>query len=196
LVSALESANLFNDEDTGNHIRRVSDFSGALARLAGRDEAYVKRIRLYASLHDVGKVGISDAILKKPGPYNEEERRTMEQHVLIGSRMLSSESIDPMARNIALYHHEWWNGKGYCQGLAGDDIPLEARIVALADVYDALGTKRVYKDAFPEEKIDAIIREEAGIHFDPNLVDLFLENKQDFILLKEEPTAVSVDTEG
>lgn len=185
LVTVLEDANLANDGDTGNHIRRVSEYSALLADVYGMDLEYVKRIRVYASLHDVGKVGISDAILKKPGRYNEEEFQGMKQHVLIGYRMLDNVEIDPMARNIARYHHEKWNGSGYVAGLNGEDIPLEARIVALADVFDALTTKRVYKEAFSVSKAEKIIIEERGRHFDPRIVDVFLERKGHFVRIKE-----------
>lgn len=175
LVTALENANLFNDDDTGNHIRRVSEYSALLAEAYGADREFVKRIRLFASLHDVGKVGIPDSILKKPGRYDPEEFEQMKQHVVIGARMLGSGEIDPMAKNIALYHHEKWNGTGYVRGLSGDTIPLEARIVTIADVYDALVTERVYKKAFSREKAEEIIGRERGKHFDPDITDLFFE---------------------
>jgi putative nucleotidyltransferase with HDIG domain len=176
LINALENANLLNDSDTGKHIKRVSAYSAFLAEQYGCERDFVKRIALYASLHDVGKVGLPDAILKKPGTYTEEEFLAMQQHVVIGAKMLENEEIDLMARNIALYHHEWWDGTGYVNQLTHDDIPLEARIVSLADVYDALTTERVYKGAFSEEKAEEIIAEESGTHFDPTLVELFLEN--------------------
>ncbi len=121
---------------------------------------------MYASLHDVGKVGLPDSLLKKPGKYTPEEFIAMQEHVVIGGRMLESDEIDPMARNVALYHHEKWNSSGYVHQLAGEAIPLEARIVTIADVYDALTSKRVYKEAFTDEKADRIIREESGKHFD------------------------------
>jgi putative two-component system response regulator len=178
LVNALENANLLNDIDTGKHIKRVSAYSAFLAEEYGCDKDFINRIKLYASLHDVGKVGLADTILKKPGKYTEEEALLMQQHVVIGAKMLDSGEIDMMARNIALYHHEWWDGTGYVDGLAGEDIPLEARIVALADVYDALTTERVYKKAFSEEEAEKIIAEESGTHFDPKLVEIFLANKR------------------
>ena len=178
LVNALENANLVNDVDTGKHIKRVSAYSAFLAEKYGCDRDFVKRISLYASLHDIGKVGLEDIILKKPGKYSEPEFRMMQQHVVIGSRVLESDEIDVMARNIALYHHERWDGTGYTHQLSGEHIPLEARIVAIADAYDALTTERVYKKAFSEEEAERIIAEEAGTHFDPKLVALFLMHKQ------------------
>jgi putative two-component system response regulator len=185
LVNALENANFYNDTDTGNHIRRVSEYSAFLAEQYGCDADFVKRIRLYASLHDVGKVGLPDAILKKPGKYTDEEFRAMQQHVMIGARMLESKGIDPMAKNVALYHHERWDGAGYVHGLAGEAIPLEARLVAIADVYDALVTKRVYKKAFEDEDACRLIHLEIGKHFDPRLAELFLQHKTTILKIKK-----------
>lgn len=184
LVTALENANFYNDSDTGDHIKRVGEYSALLAKHAGQDAEFVKRIRLYASLHDVGKVGLPDALLKKPGKYTGDEFEKMKEHVLIGARMLDDSELDEMAKNIAKYHHEKWDGTGYVEGLAGDSIPIEARMVALADVYDALGQKRVYKDSFPEDEIDAIIEENRGRQFDPLLVDIYLDKKDEFLRIK------------
>ena len=177
LVNVLENANLMNDIDTGKHIKRVSAYSAFVAEQCGCAPEFVKRIRLYASLHDVGKVGLADMILKKPGKYTDAEFHLMQQHVVIGAQILASDEIDGMARNIALYHHERWDGAGYVQGLAGEATPLEARIVALADAYDALTTERVYKEAFSEEDAEQIIVEETGTHFDPQIVAVFLAHK-------------------
>ena len=184
LVTALENANFYNDTDTGSHIKRVGEYSALLARRYGQDADFIKRIRLFASLHDVGKVGLPDALLKKPGKYTPDEFEKMKEHVLIGARMLDNPEFDSMAANIARYHHEKWDGSGYVAGIAGSSIPLEARIVSLADVYDALGQKRVYKDAFPEEQIDTIIRENSGKQFDPDLVDIYNRDKADFLKIK------------
>ncbi|MCK5228710.1 MAG: response regulator [Desulfobulbaceae bacterium] len=175
LVTALEDANLANDDDTGNHIKRVSGYSAVLAESLGHESQFVKRIKLFSSLHDVGKVGISDFILKKPGKYTPEEFEQMKKHVEIGGRMLENKVLDPMARSIAMYHHEKWAGNGYLAGLAGEDIPIEARIVALADVFDALTTKRVYKEPFSIEKTEKILSEERGRHFDPQVVDAYFD---------------------
>ncbi len=184
LVTALESANFYNDSDTGNHIKRVGEYSALLAEHAGESRDFIKRIRLYASLHDVGKVGLADDLLKKPGKYTPEEFEKMKEHVLIGARMLDDPELDPMARNIAQYHHEKWDGTGYVEGLSGDAIPLEARIVSLADVYDALSQKRVYKEAYDEPEVDNIIRENRGKQFDPQLIDIYFTNKKDFAEIK------------
>lgn len=180
MVSALENANRFNDNDTGLHIQRVGRYSVLLAEKADLGSEMIGKIKLYSPLHDVGKVGIPDHILKKPGQYTPEEFELMKQHVTIGGDMLNNEGIDVMARNIALYHHERWCGNGYLQGLQGEEIPIEARIVAVADVYDALTTCRSYKPAFSEEKTAEILKKEAGNHFDPDLIQLFMENKKQF----------------
>lgn len=174
MVSALESTNFFFDEDTGNHIRRISSISGFIARKAGFNETFVKMIKLYAPLHDIGKVGISKEILLKPARLDPKEFEQVKEHVRIGHRIIDDESIDPMAKNIVLYHHEKWNGGGYLEDLSGDRIPVEARIVSIADVYDALTSPRVYKPAIGREESIEIIREERGKSFDPELLDAFL----------------------
>ena len=185
LVMALESANSFNDNDTGVHIKRVSAYSAQLAIDFGCDSEFVKRVQLYSPLHDVGKVGIADSILKKPGKLTSEEFTKMQEHVVIGSKMLDNSEIDRMAFNIAAYHHEKFAGTGYQKGLKRESIPLEARIVALTDVYDALGSNRPYKAAFPQDKIESIILENKGTHFDPELVDVLLKNIVKYTKIKE-----------
>ena len=178
LVNALEHATLVSDDETGKHIKRIGVYSAFMAEQYGCDREFVKRIRLYAPLHDVGKVGLPDRLLKKSGKYSAKEFAQMQQHVVIGASILESPEIDKMARNIARYHHEKWDGTGYVCHLAGEQVPLEARIVALVDVYDALISKRVYKDAFAEDMVDEIIREQSGRHFDPKLVEIFFTHKQ------------------
>ena len=177
LVNALEQANALNDADTGQHLKRIGVYSAFLAEKYGCEPDFVKRIKLYAPLHDVGKVGLPDAILKKTGKYTPKDYHAMQQHVVFGAHLLDGRGIDVMARNIALYHHEKWDGSGYVHHLSGDQIPLEARIVALADVYDALSSKRAYKEAFAEDKVDQIIQSEAGKHFDPQLVEVYSSYK-------------------
>ena len=174
VVAALEKANALNDSDTGNHILRVCAYSELIANGLGLPGEAVNRIRRYASLHDVGKVGLADEVLKKPGPLTKDEFEAMKIHTTMGYELLELARSDELAKNIALCHHERFNGKGYPNGLSGKAIPLEARIVALADVFDALTTKRIYKNAYPLDRAMRMIDEERGAHFDPRLVDIHL----------------------
>jgi len=180
LVETLENANTFNDEDTGAHIKRLNQYSELLAEELKMPNSFVNEIGLYASLHDVGKIGIPDNILKKPGKLTEEEFETMKNHVEIGYNLMKDLDISPVALNIVRYHHEKWNGLGYGKGLKEEEIPIEARIVALADVYDALRQERVYKKAFTHEKSVEIIRSESGKHFDPEIVKIFIKKHKNF----------------
>lgn len=180
LVETLENANTFNDEDTGSHIKRISKYSEVLAKELRLRPMCIDRISLYASLHDVGKIGIPDNILKKPGKLTVEEFEIMKNHVEIGYNLMKDLDISSVALNIVRYHHEKWNGTGYGKGLKEGEIPIEARIVAIADVYDALRQKRVYKEAFSHEKSVEIIKSESGKHFDPNLVRIFIKKQQNF----------------
>ncbi len=175
MVTVLESTNFYFDEETGDHIERVSLISEFIARKAGLDESFVKLVKLYSLLHDIGKVGLDKEILLKPGRLTAEEFEKVKAHVSIGHQILGNSAIDVMAKNIVLYHHEKWAGNGYVSGLKGDAIPLEARIVAIADVFDALVSERVYKRAFTYDEAKAIIEKEKGISFDPRLVEVFLE---------------------
>ncbi|REK29913.1 MAG: HD domain-containing protein [Planctomycetota bacterium] len=177
------------DPDTGQHLERISAYSTCLARALRRHPkfanevtpAFVKLIGISSALHDIGKVGVEDSVLLKAGKLDADERFRMKLHAVMGGQCiqeieerLGSSNFLSMARDIALYHHEHWNGHGYPSGLAGEKIPLAARIVAVADVYDALASKRVYKDAYPHEECLEIIREGAGTQFDPDLVQVFL----------------------
>lgn len=180
LVESFEAANELNDEDTGNHILRVNFYSKFLAEKLKCHKKFIKEISEYASLHDIGKIGIPDSILKKPGKLSPYEFEEMKKHVLLGKKLIDKMQLGAVAENIALYHHEKWNGKGYCYGLKENEIPLEARIVAIADVYDALRQKRVYKDGFSHEEAVEIIKKERGQHFDPTLVDIFLAYNEEF----------------
>jgi len=174
IVAALEKANALHDSDTGLHILRVCAYTNELAVQLGLDPKLAGKLRRFASLHDVGKVGIPDAILKKQGKLTPEEYDQMKQHTVYGFELLGLAKADPIARNIALSHHEKFDGSGYPQGLRSTDIPSEARIVALADVYDAITTKRCYKDAYSPEEAIRIIGEERGRHFDPEVVDAMM----------------------
>lgn len=167
----------YRDKETSNHIKRVSEYSvliGSRLGIAGED---LEHLRWGAAMHDCGKLGISDAILHKPGPLTPEERSTMEYHTLIGALILKGGNNPLMnaSRTVSLSHHEKWDGSGYPRGLTGEAIPLFGRIVALADVFDALGSRRVYKPAFPMDKVVDIVRSERGRHFDPRVVDALLD---------------------
>jgi putative two-component system response regulator len=176
LVAALERASELNDTDTGNHIRRVSAFAAHLARAVGQPAEFVDALGRYAGLHDVGKVGIRDAILKKPGPLTALEFDEMMGHTLIGADLLRSAGLPEMAANIPLCHHEKWNGRGYPRGLEGEQIPIEARIVAVVDVFDALNSRRCYKAAFGFSVSCQMLREMAGRDLDPMLVEVFFRD--------------------
>jgi len=173
----LVSASEYRDEETGAHIRRMGIYAAALARGLGWEEQAADMIRIAAPMHDVGKIGISDTILLKPGKLTAEEFEKMKEHVAIGANILDGSHIPllQMATDIARCHHEKWNGSGYLQGLQGEEIPEAARIVAVADVYDALSSDRIYRKALPEERVLAIMREGRGSHFDPRIFDCFLD---------------------
>ena len=176
-VQRLSMAVEFRDEDTGAHIERIGRFSVLLAEHIGMDSDFCERLRHAAPLHDVGKVAIPDAILLKPGPLTPEERAIVETHAEEGHRLVrgSSSSILDMAATIALSHQDKWDGSGYPRGLKGEAIPIEGRIVAVADVFDALTSDRVYRKAFSVEEGVQMMREQRGRHFDPVLLDAFME---------------------
>jgi HD-GYP domain-containing protein (c-di-GMP phosphodiesterase class II) len=176
-VRRLSMAVEFRDEDTGAHIERIGRFSTLLAEAAGMSPEFCRRIGHAAPLHDVGKVAIADAILLKPGSLTPEERTIVQTHAEEGHRLLrgSSSSILDMGATIALSHHERWDGDGYPRGLAAEDIPIEGRIVAIADVFDALTSHRVYRKAFSVEKAVEMMLDQADRHFDPVLLYKFME---------------------
>jgi len=177
----------YKDEDTGGHIIRMSHYSALIAEKLGLPDKEVKNILCAAPMHDVGKIGIPDSILMKPGKLTEKEFETMKTHSIIGANLISSSKSEvlKLAEEIAISHHEKWNGKGYPQGLSGYKIPLSGRIVGLADVFDALTSKRPEKDSFPFERAIDIIKKERGVHFDPQVVDVFLENVDEILKIKE-----------
>jgi response regulator RpfG family c-di-GMP phosphodiesterase len=165
----------WRDKETANHIIRVAKFSALIAEALGWSEEMADMVEYASPMHDVGKLGIPDSILHKPGKLDPDERTIMEKHTVIGANILSNAKNEVMqwSRMVALGHHEKWDGSGYPQGISGSDIPPICQIVALADVYDALSCKRVYKPAFPHEKVMAIIHEENGRHFAPQMVKAF-----------------------
>ena len=176
MMERLARAADFRDDATGEHTRRVGDAAACLAGAAGLPREEVELIRRAAPLHDVGKIGVPDAILLKPGRLTPDETTAMRQHTLFGAAILAGGRCATMrlAETIALAHHERWDGSGYPYGLAGTAIPLAARIVAIVDVYDALTNVRPYRPALPRDEVVAMMRADAGRHFDPELLEAFL----------------------
>ncbi len=175
-------ASEYRDDDTGEHIRRIGMFASILAQALQYPSKFVDDIRVAAPMHDVGKIGVSDNILLKPAKLTTEEFEIVKKHTIIGSEILGGSDIPllQLASNISLSHHEKWDGSGYPQGISGKDINEAARIVAIADVYDALSYDRVYRKAFPLEAVLEIMHEGKGKHFDPEIFDCFLEVLPDF----------------
>jgi len=173
--------------ETGFHVRRVSEYSFLLAKLYGLDSELSENIRIASSLHDIGKIGIPDSVLNKPGKLTEEEFEIMKTHSFIGYSILKESKIPVLrlAATIAYEHHEKYDGTGYPNNLKGTNINIAARITTIADVFDALGSKRTYKEAWPLEKILDFFKGQKFKHFDPNLVDLFLNNLDKFIEIRD-----------
>lgn len=194
-MRALGRAACYRDNDTGDHIMRIGESAAMLASELGMPSAWCETIRLAAPMHDLGKIGIADSILRKQGPLTLEERTDMMEHPLIGYSILHEEPstmLNEMAAEIAYCHHEKWDGSGYPRGLSGESIPLSARIVALCDVYDALRMNRPYKKAWELERAQAYIREQSGQHFDPALVVVMERCFADIeeLLISDEKNAV------
>jgi putative two-component system response regulator len=177
IVQRLGLAAEYKDNETGLHVIRMSHFARILGLAAGMTEAEADDLLHAAPMHDVGKIGIPDRVLLKPGPLDADEWQIMQGHALIGAEIIGQHDhgVLALARNIALTHHEKWDGSGYPNGLAGAAIPLEGRICAIADVFDALTSVRPYKKAWTEEEALEFLVKQKGRHFDPVLVDLFLE---------------------
>jgi len=175
-----------HSEETGNHVKRVAKYSELFARYYGLSKVEIKRVKDASSLHDIGKIAIPDYILNKAGELNKEEFEIMKGHTLLGYNMLkhSNKSLLKAAATIAYEHHEKYDGSGYPRGLKGEDIHIYGRILALADVFDALGSDRVYKKAWDDERIFALLREESGRHFDPKLIDIFFDHIDDFLKIR------------
>ncbi len=165
-------------KETGNHVKRVAEYSKILALAYGMDEKEADLLKQASPMHDIGKIAIPDAILKKPGRFDENEREIMNSHAELGYHMIknSQRALLKAAAIVAYEHHEKWDGTGYPRGLKGKDIHIYGRITAVADVYDALASDRVYKKAWDDERIYKLLKEEKGKHFDPQLIDLFFEN--------------------
>ncbi|HJW84862.1 MAG TPA: HD domain-containing phosphohydrolase [Anaerolineae bacterium] len=208
LIQVLARLAEYRDNETGRHVIRVGRYSGLLARQLGLDEETAELIEYAAPMHDIGKIGIPDAILLKEGkltaeefaivqrhvalgkgafePMSPHEMRAFRSHTILGEMMVNAGSspLLTMAAQIALTHHERWDGNGYPIGLAGEEIPLSGRIVAVADVFDALSNKRPYKPAFPIEKCFAILNEESGFQFDPRVVDAFKSVRESILQVR------------
>lgn len=180
MITSFEMASSYNDEDTGEHIIRVAKYSEVLAKEMKISKAIIKEISHYASLHDIGKIGISDSILKKNGKLTLDEREEMRKHSNIGYRLIKNAKLGKVAENIVRFHHEKWDGTGYPMGLKGEKIPLEARIVIVADVYDALRQKRAYKESYTHEEAVQIIASDSESFFDPRIIEIFLESHMKF----------------
>ncbi|MBM3505755.1 MAG: HD domain-containing protein [Alphaproteobacteria bacterium] len=184
-IKLLARAAEIHDEGTGNHIVRVNEYSHYLAQCLGMHREFCDEIRYSAQLHDVGKLSIDHKILNKGGELNTDERAEMDRHPIFGYQILSPSYRLKMAAEIALFHHEKWDGTGYPHGVKGEEIPLSARIVSLADTYDALRSKRSYKPGFSHRQaVDVIVKGDTRIdpkgHFDPHLVELFAKNHEGF----------------
>jgi putative two-component system response regulator len=187
IIRRLGRAAGYRDDDSGMSIIRVSHYAAMLGRAIGLDEETVDTLFHAAPLHDIGKIGIPESILRKPGALNDEEWRTMKEHTTIGALIIGKHE-DPlleMARIIAWTHHEKWDGGGYPQGLEGEDIPLAGRIVAVADVFDSLTSVRPYKGAWETDKTFELIRKAAGTHFEPRLAEAFLALEDDILAVRD-----------
>jgi putative two-component system response regulator len=176
LIQRLGRAAEFKDNETGMHVIRMSHVSGRIALEMGMDAGFAEQLVHAAPMHDIGKIGIPDHVLLKPGKLDDEELAIMRTHPQLGAEILdkSTSSLIKLAHTVALYHHEKWDGTGYPFGLKGEEIPLEARIVAVADVFDALLSKRPYKEAWPVEKAVEEIKSQVNRHFDPQVVAAML----------------------
>ncbi len=174
-------------KETGLHVRRVAEYSRLLATLLGLNLEEVEILTQASPMHDIGKVAIADNILNKPAKLTKEEFNRMKDHSIIGYEMLqySNRPLLKAASIVAYEHHEKYDGTGYPQGLSGDNIHIYGRITAVADVFDALGSQRVYKEAWDDEKIFTMFKEERGKHFDPHLIDIFFENLDDFLSIRD-----------
>jgi len=187
IIYRLAKAAEYRDEHTGSHIQRVSYYSVKIAEKIGLPPSEIELIKYGSPLHDIGKLGIPDSILLKPGALSPKEWEIMKMHTLIGSKILKGSKIKYLnaAETIALHHHERWDGTGYPHGLKGEEIPLYARIVAVADVFDALTTDRPYRKALSVDTALKIIEQESGTHFDPELANEFLKIKDEILEIRE-----------
>ncbi|MFT2090534.1 HD domain-containing phosphohydrolase [Paraglaciecola sp. 2405UD69-4] len=187
VIQRLGRASEYKDNETGMHVMRMSHYSKVIALACGFSESAAEKLLHAAPMHDIGKIGIPDSIMLKPDKLTDEEFAVMKRHPEIGAEILGESDSDliDLAKVVALTHHEKWDGSGYPKGLKGEEIPLEGRIVALADVFDALTSKRPYKEAWPVEKAINLIQEQKNKHFDPELVDLFVQELPAILKIKQ-----------
>ena len=187
-IQKLVLAAEFKDQDTGAHISRMCAYSAILAEQCGLPKNDVQNLFYAAPMHDVGKIGIPDHIIMKPARLTAGEMAVMKQHTLIGSKILADSEADilKLAREIALWHHEKWNGTGYPHGLKRTKIPIMCRIVAVSDVFDALTSRRPYKKAFSVDESCSIIKNESGRHFDPDITDVFFRTVDRIVTVKKD----------
>ena len=185
----------FRDDDTGVHIVRIGFLSGALARHLGQTPEQAQLLRQAAPMHDIGKIGVPDGVLKKPGGFTPAERQIMNQHPRIGAEILGRSRIPlfQLAAEVSLSHHERWDGAGYPAGLAGEQIPLSGRIVAVADFFDALTMDRCYRAAFADAQALTMLQAERGRAFDPRVVDAFLAHADELIALRDQVNRDNLD---
>lgn len=197
-IYMLGKAGHYNDNDTGVHIWRMAAYASELAKAIGWSRESCRHLELAAPMHDTGKIGIPGAILRKPAKLDADEWRIMKTHTRIGYDILrmSRSPVFALAAEVALRHHEKWDGSGYPEGLAGDAIPESARIVAVADVFDALTMRRPYKEAWPVEQVLATLQEGAGVHFEPRLVSVFVSILPRILDLKAEWDAREAQFDG
>ncbi len=187
ILLRLGRASDFRDNETGNHIIRMSNYSRLIAQKAGIDDHFIELLFTAAPMHDIGKIGIPDSILLKPGKLNPDELAIMRKHASIGAEIIGEheDELLQMARTVALAHHEKWDGSGYPHRLKGEEIPLAARIVAIADVFDALTSNRPYKEAWPIDLTIRTIMEGFGNHFDPQWIQPFKSALPEILLIRE-----------
>jgi putative two-component system response regulator len=185
-VERLALAIEMHDTETGRHVHRMAAIAAFLGELAGLDPDRVLLLRAAAPMHDIGKIATPDEILRKPGPLTAEERAEMQRHTAVGHQILtdSDSELLRLAAAIALTHHERFDGRGYPQGLGGEDIPLVGRIVAVADVFDALLSDRCYRPALPVKEAVEVIRKGRGTQFDPEIADLLLEHQEEALSMR------------
>jgi len=187
VIQRLGRAAKYRDNETGQHVLRMSHYSARLAKELGMGDKECELIKLTSPMHDIGKIGIPDGILLKPGSLTDDERKIMETHTTIGGEILGGgkSKLIKMAETIALTHQEKWDGSGYPNGLKGDEIPLVGQITAICDVFDAMTSKRPYKEAYPIEEVVEFINDQSGKHFDPHLVKLFQQIVPELKKIKE-----------